>query len=85
MPPEPGNRRDRPPCGLPGMAGRTAKALRFVHDEQVDARLDRLIGQLWALGQHFERDDDAAMHVERVDVGAEVARDVGQAGEHREA
>ena len=53
--------------------------MRFVHHEQVDARLHRLVGQLRALDQHLERDHGAAMHVERVEVGAEVARHVGEA------
>ena len=73
------DRRDRAPAGLAGMAGRPAQPLRFVHDEEVDARRHRLVGQLRALGQHLQRDHGAAMDVERVEVGAEVARDVGEA------
>ena len=73
------DRRDRPPAGLAGVAGRAAEPLRFVHHQQVDARRHGLVGQLRALDQHLQRDDGAAMHVERVEVGAEVARHVGEA------
>ena len=73
------DRRDRPPAGLAGMARRAAESLCFVHDEQIDARSHRLVGQLRALGQHLQRDHRATMHVEGVEVGTEVARHVGEA------
>ena len=68
-----------PASRLAGMTRRAAQSLCLVHDEQIDAARDRLLGQLRALDQHLERDHRAAMHVERVEVGTEVARDVGQA------
>ena len=43
---EGGDRRDRAPRRFAGMSGRAPQALRFVHDQQVDAGLDRLLGQL---------------------------------------
>ena len=73
------DRRDRAPAGLAGMARRAAEPLRFVHHQQIDARRHRLLGQLRALDQHLERDHGAAVDVERVEVGAEVARHVGEA------
>ena len=50
---------------LAGMPGRTPQPLRLVDDEQVDAGADRLRGQLGPLDQRLERDDRAAMDVER--------------------
>ena len=73
------DRRDRPPAGLAGVARRAAESLCFVHDEQIDSRCHGLVGQLRALGQHLQRDHGATMHVERVEVGTEVARHVGEA------
>ena len=43
------DRRDRAPAGLAGVARRAPEPLRFVHDQEVDARLHRLVGQLRAL------------------------------------
>ena len=60
------------------MTRQTAQALRFVDDEQVDAGRHRLHGQLRPFDQRFECDHRAAMGVERVEAGAEVACDVGQ-------
>ena len=73
------DRRDRPPAGVARVAGRPPEPLRLVHDQEIDPALDRLVGQLRPLDQHLQRDDGAAMHVERVEVGAEVARHVGEA------
>ena len=79
VPPERGDRRNRAIRRLARMPGRTPQPLRLVDDEQVDARRHRLPGQLRPLDQRLERDHRAAMDVERVEAGAEVARDVGQA------
>ena len=73
------DRRDRAPAGLAGVARRAAESLCFVHHQEIDSRLHGLVGQLRALGQHLQRDDRATMHVERVEVGTEVARHVGEA------
>ena len=74
------DRRDRPPGRFAGMTRRAAKSLRFVHHQQIDPRADGLVGQLRSFDQHLERDHAPAMDVERVEVGAEVACDVGEAG-----
>ena len=66
-------------AGSPGMAGRAAESLRLVHDEQIDARLHGLVGQLRPLDQHLQGDDGATMHVEGVEVGTEIACHVGEA------
>ena len=79
VPAERGDRRNRAIPRLAGMPGRTPQPLRFVDDEQVDAGRHRLRGQLRPLDQRLERDHRAAMDVERVEAGAEVAADVGQA------
>ena len=79
VPPERGDWRHRAILRLARMPGRTAQPLRLVDDEQVDARRHRLPGQLGPFDQRLERDHGAAMDVERVEAGAEVARDVGQA------
>ena len=79
VPPERGDRRDRAIRRPARMPGRTPQPLRLVDDEQVDAGRHRLRGQLRPLDQRLERDHRAAMDVERVEAGAEVARDVGQA------
>ena len=71
--------RDRPPAGLARVARRAAEPLCFVHDQQIDSRFHGLVGQLRALRQHFQRDHGATMSVERVEVGTEVARHVGEA------
>ena len=63
---------------LAGVAGRAPQAMRFVHHQQIDARFHRLLGQLRALDQRLQRDHRPPMHVERVEVGAEVARHVGE-------
>ena len=73
------DRRDRAPAGLAGVARRAAESLCFVHHQQVDSRSHGLVGQLRALDQHLQRDHRTTMHVERVEVGAEVARHVGEA------
>ena len=73
------DRRDRPPAGLAGVAGRSAESLCFVHHEEIDSRGHRLVGQLRAFRQHLQRDHRADVHVERVEVGTEVARHVGEA------
>ena len=76
---ERGNRRDGAIVRLAGMPAAAPQPLRLVDDEQVDAGRHRLPGQLGPLDQRLERDDRAAVDVERVEAGAEVARDVGQA------
>ena len=73
------DRRDRSPGGVARMAGRAAESLCFVHHQQVDAGSHGLGGQLRALRQHFQCDHRAAMHVEGVEVGTEIARHVGEA------
>ena len=73
------DRRDRTPAGLARVARRAAESLCFVHDEQIDSRSHRLVGQLWSLDQHFERDHDATVCVEGVEVGTEIAGHVGEA------
>ena len=73
------NRRDRAPGRLAGVVGRAAKPLCFVHHQEIDSRFHRLIGQLRPLRQHLQRDDGTTMHVERVEVVAEVARHIGEA------
>ena len=79
VPPERGDRRNRAIRRPARMPGRTPQPLRLVDDEQVDAGRHRLRGQLRPFDQRLERDHRAAMGVERVEAGAEVARDVGQA------
>ena len=74
-----GDRRDCAPAGLAGVARRAAKPVCFVYDEEIDSRFHRLVGQLRALSQHLQRDDGTTVHVERVEVVAEVARHVGEA------
>src|SRR4029453_10509034 len=71
--------RDSAPGRIARVAGRTPETLRLVHDEQIDSRSHRLIGQLRTLDQHVDRDHDTAMHVEGVEVGTKVARDIGEA------
>ena len=79
MPAERGNRRNRPVAGVARMSTRPPDPLRLVDDEEIDTRAYRLVGQLRPLYQGLERDDDAAMHVEWVEVGSEVARDIRKA------
>ncbi len=62
------------------MSGRAPQPVRFVHDEEIDARRHRLPSQLGSSDQRFERDDSAAMNVEWIEAGAEVARDISQTG-----
>src|ERR1044071_7634967 len=69
------------------MAGWTTEVLRFVHDQEVDAGGNRVIRDLWPGCQQLQRDDRAAMDIERVEARTEVAIDIGQArlveeGEH---
>jgi hypothetical protein len=73
------DRRNRPPAGLARVARRSAESLCFVDDEQINSRGRGLIGQLRAFRQHLQRNHCAAMHVERVEVRAEVARHIGKA------
>ena len=75
---EAGDRRDRPPAWFTGMSRRTTQALRFVNDEQIDARANRLVGQLRAVDEHLEGNHGAAVHVERIEVRAEIPRHVGK-------
>ena len=79
VPPERGHGSNRAILPPTRMSRRTPETLRLVNDEQVDARRDRLSGQLWPVNQRLERNHGAAMGVERVEAGAEVPRDVGQA------
>ena len=51
----------------------------FVHHEEIDSRGHGLAGQLRAFRQHLQRDHRADVDVERVEVGTEVARHVGEA------
>ena len=82
---EAGNGRDRPPAWFTGMSRRTTQALRFVNDEQIDARANRLVGQLRAVDEHLEGNHGAAVHVERIEVRAEIPRHVGKAAARRAA
>ena len=79
VPAEGGDRRDRAPGRVAGMAGRPPQAVRLVDHQQVDAGLDRACRELGPRDERLERDHGAAVHVERVEVGAEVARHVGEA------
>ena len=79
VPPERGNRGDRAVVRLAGMSRPAPQPLRLVDDEQVDAGLDRLPDQLRPCDQRLHGDDRATMDVERVEAGAEVAGDVGEA------
>jgi hypothetical protein len=65
--------------GVAGVARTAAEPLGFVHDEEIDARSHRLAGQLRPFDEHLQRDHRADVGVERVEVGAEVARHVGEA------
>ncbi len=65
--------------GVARVARRAAQSLCFVHDQQVDSRSHRLVGQLRALDQHFQRDHDATVCVEGVELGTEIAGHVGEA------
>ena len=58
------------------MPGRTPQPVRLVDDEQVDARVHGLPGQLRSGDQRLQSDDRAAMRVKRVEPGAKVAGDV---------
>ena len=80
VPPERGDWRDRAVLGLARMSGRAPQPVRFVHDEEIDARRHRLPRQLGSSDQRFQRDDSAAMNVEWIEAGAEVARDISQTG-----
>ena len=82
---EAGDWRNRSPRRFTRVAGRTPQPLCLVHHEQIDARLHRLTGELGVGGQRLERDDRAAMHVERIEVLTEVARDIRKPLVHRAA
>jgi hypothetical protein len=69
---------DGAPGAIPGVSGRPPEAMRLVHHHEVDAGRHCLLRQLRARDQRLQRDDHAAVHVERIEVGAEVARDVRQ-------
>ena len=79
VPSERGDRSHRAILRLARVSWPTPQPLRLVHDEQVDARRHRLSGQLRSLDQRLECEHRAAVDVERVEAGAEVAHDVGQA------
>jgi len=76
---EGGDRRDRSPAGIARVARRSPESLRFIHDEKIDSRSHGLIGQLRSIDQHVDGDHHTTMHVEGVEVGTEIARDVGEA------
>ena len=76
---EAGDWRDGSPCGFSWMAGRAPEPLCLVYHEQIDVRLYRLTRDLGVGDQHLERDDCAAMYVERIEVATEVARDIREA------
>ena len=65
--------------GSPGCPGRRRSRCASSTTSRSMPAADRLPGQLGPLDQRLERDDRAAMDVERVEAGAEIARDVGQA------
>ncbi len=79
MPPERGHRSNRAILPPARVARRTPQTLGLVNDEQVDARGYCLSGQFRPFNQRLEADHRAAVRVEWVEAGAEVARDVGQA------
>ena len=79
VPSERGDRSDRAILRLARMSRPAPQPLRLVHDEQVDACRHRLSGQLGSFDEPLECDHRAAVDVERVEAGAEVAHDVGQA------
>ncbi len=74
------DRGDRPPGRVAGMARRPPQPVRLVDHQQVDASLGRPGGELGPRDERFDRDHGARVHLERVEVGAEVARHVGEAG-----
>jgi hypothetical protein len=51
----------------------------LVDDQEVDPASNRLVGQLGTRDQRIEADDGMAMHLERVEAGAEIALDVREA------
>ena len=79
VPSERGYRRNRAIWRPAWMPWRAPQTLGLVNDQQVDASRHRLPGELRSFNQRLECDHRAAMGVERVESGAEVARDVGQA------
>ena len=79
VPSERGDRSDRAILRLARMSRAAPQPLRLVHDEQIDACRQRLSGQLGSFDEPLECDHRASVDVERVEAGAEVAHDVGQA------
>ena len=65
-------------ASLPGMALRALQMVRLVDHQQVDPRLDRLLGQPPALDQGVEPHDRLAVDVERVETLAMVLDHVVQ-------
>ncbi len=55
VPAQAGDGRDGAPAGLAGMARRPPQLLRLVHDQEIDARGHRLLGQLRPRDQRLER------------------------------
>ncbi len=78
VPAEARNGRDRAPRRVTGLSRRTPQALRLIDDQQIDAGAHGLLRQLRAIDQHLDRDHRTAMELERVEVGAKIARHVGK-------
>ena len=78
VPPERRDWRNRAIPRLARMSGRTAQPVRFIHDEEIDTSCHRLPNQLGPPDQRLEGDHSAAMDVEGIEPGAEVARDISQ-------
>ena len=74
-----GDRGDGAICGLTRMPRKPPQPLRFVHHEEIDAGGNSLPCQRRLLDEGFERDNRAAMDVERIEAGAEIVGDVRQA------
>ena len=74
-----GDRRHRPVGLVAGVAGRPPQVVGLVDHQQVDAGRHRLLGEPAPARQQLQRDHRPAVDVEGVEVGAVVARHVGQA------